>query len=314
MYIKDKKEKVCGKDKTIYTLNGEKFIKQIGKKGDVYVSLEKYIKKKKDKGECLNPIVDKRLQILNKIFKKSSSVKHVVNRSSSRRRASSSRRRASEARRASAVRRASSSRRRVIAARKASSSRRRASAARKASVVRRAISSRRRASIARRASSSRRRVIAANKNTVLDITNSSSYKLSNGLVRSPLIVQPARRFTLSNSKKSKDGASLGKKTCKNDCVKDGKICNFSSGRCVKPQKEKNVIVKKVPLEKIGTRPCKQDCTSINKICKISSRRCVNPPKKKPIINGQNIKPCKKDCALESKICNFASGRCIKQKK
>ena len=249
MYIKDKKEKVCGKDKTIYTLNGEKFIKQIGKKGDVYVSLEKYIKKKKDKGECLNPIVDKRLQILNKIFKKSSSVKHVVNRSSSR----------------------------------------------------------------RRASSSRRRAIAANKNMVLDITNSSSYKLSNRLVRSPLIVQPARRFTLSNSKKSKDGVSLGKKTCKKDCVKDGKICNFSSGRCVKPKKEKNVIVKKVPLEKIGTRPCKQDCTSINKICKISSRRCVNPPKKKPIINGQNIKPCKKDCALESKICNFASGRCIKQK-
>tara|TARA_B100000497_G_scaffold95451_1_gene107059 strand:+ start:395 stop:553 length:159 start_codon:yes stop_codon:yes gene_type:complete len=49
MYVKGEKENVCGKDKTIYTLNGEKFIKQIGKKGDVYVSLEKYIKKKRIK-------------------------------------------------------------------------------------------------------------------------------------------------------------------------------------------------------------------------------------------------------------------------
>ena len=242
MYVKGEKENVCGKDKTIYTLNGEKFIKQIGKKGDVYVSLEKYIKKKKDKGECLNPIADKRLQVLNRIFKKSSSVKPVVSRSSSRRRASSSRRRASAARR-----------------------------------------------------------------------TSSSFKLSNGLVRSPLIVRPVRRFTLSNSKKSKNSASLGKKPCKKDCVKDDKICNFTSGRCVKPKKEKNVIVKKVSLDKIGVRPCKQDCTAINKICKISSRRCVNPPKQKPIITGKNIKPCKKDCVEDKKICNFASGRCIKQK-
>ena len=229
MYFKDKKENVCGKDKTIYTLNGEKFIKQIGKKGDVYVSLEKYIKKKTYKGECLNPIVDKRLAILNRIFKKSSSVKAVLRKSSSNRRANASRR--------------------------TSSSRRRANASRR---------------------------------------TSSSFKLSNGLVRSPLLIaQHARRFTLSNTKKSKNSASLGKKPCKKDCVKDDKICNFSSGRCVKPKKEKNVIVKKVPLDKIGLRPCKQDCTSINKICKISSRRCVNLPKQKPIITGKNIKPCKK---------------------
>ena len=287
MYVKGEKENVCGKDKAIYTLNGEKFIKQKGKKGDVYVSLEKYIKKKKDNGECLNPIVDKRLEILNRIFKKSSSVKPVLGTSSSKRRTSSSRRRASEARRASAARRASSSRRRASAARRASSSRRRASAARRASL------SRRRANAAR--------------------ITSSSFKLSNGLVRSPLIVRPVRRFTLSNSKKSKNSAISGKKPCKKDCVKDDKICNYSSGRCVKPKKEKNVIVKKVPLDKIGVRPCKQDCTAINKICKISSRRCVNPPKQKPVITGKNIKPCKKDCVKDYKICNFASGRCIKQK-
>ena len=287
MYVKGEKENVCGKDKTIYTLNGEKFIKQIGKKGDVYVSLEKYIKKKKDKGECLNPIADKRLAVLNRIFKKSSSVKPVVSRSSSRRRAS--------------------------AARRASSSRRRASAARRASEARRASSSRRRASAARRASSSRRRASAARRANVARRT-SSSFKLSNGLVRSPLLIaQPARRFTLSNTKKSKNSASLGKKPCKKDCVKEDKICNYSSGRCVKPKKEKNVIVKKVPLEKIGTRPCKQDCTAINKICKISSRRCVNPPKQKPVITGKNMRPCKKDCAADKKICNFSSGRCIKQK-
>lgn len=262
MYIKDKKENVCGKDKAIYTLNGEKFIKQKGKKGDVYVSLEKYIKKKKEKGECLNPIVNKRLAVLSRIFKKSSSVKPVVSRSSSRLRAS-------------AARRASSSRLRTSAARRASSSR-------------------------LRASSSLRRA-------------SSSFKLSNGLVRSPLMARPPRRFTLSNTKKSKRSSSLGKKPCKKDCVKDDKICNFTSGRCVKPKKEKNVIVKKVPLDKIGVRPCKQDCTAINKICKISSRRCVNPPKQKPIITGKNIKPCKKDCVEDKKICNFASGRCIKQK-
>ena len=274
MYVKGEKENVCGKDKTIYTLNGEKFIKQIGKKGDVYVSLEKYIKKKKDKGECLNPIVNKRLAVLNRIFKKSSSVKQVL-------RTSSSQRRASAARRASEARRASSSRRRASAARRASSSRRRARAARRANVAR---------------------------------ITSSSFKLSNGLVRSPLLIaQPARRFTLSNTKKSKNNASLGKKPCKKDCVKDDKICNFTSGRCVKPKKEKNVIVKKVSLEKIGARPCKQDCTAINKICKISTRRCVNPPKQKPIITGKNIKPCKKDCVEDKKICNFASGRCIKQK-
>ena len=255
MYVKGEKENVCGKDKTIYTLNGEKFIKQIGKKGDVYVSLEKYINKKKGKGECLNPIVNKRLAVLSRIFNKSSSVKQEL--------------------------RASSSRRRASAARRASSSRRRASAA-------------------RRASSSRRRA-------------SSSFKLSNSLVRSPLMVRPPRRFTLSNAKKSKKSASLGKKPCKKDCVKDDKICNYSSGRCVRPKKEKNVIVKKVPLDKIGVRPCKQDCTAINKICKISSRRCVNPPKQKPVITGKNIKPCKKDCAKDYKICNFASGRCIKQK-
>ena len=301
MYVKGEKENVCGKDKTIYTLNGEKFIKQIGKKGDVYVSLEKYIKKKKDKGECLNPIVDKRLAVLNRIFKKSSSVKPVLRTSSSKRRASSSRRRAS------AARRASSSRRRASAARRASSSQRRASAARRAS------SSQRRASAARRASSSQRRASAARRANAARRT-SSSFKLSNGLVRSPLLIaRPARRFTLSNSKKSKNSASLGKKPCKKDCVKDDKICNFSSGRCVKPKKEKNVIVKKVPLDKIGVRPCKQDCTAINKICKISSRRCVNPPKQKPIITGKNIKPCKKDCEKDDKICNFSSGRCIKQK-
>ena len=287
MYIKDKKENVCGKDKAIYTLNGEKFIKQKGKKGDVYVSLEKYIKKKKEKGECLNPIVNKRLAVLRRIFKKSSSVKHVVSRSSSRLRAS-------------AARRASSSRLRASAARRASSSRLRASAARRAS------SSRLRASAARRASSSRLRASAARR-------ESSSFKLSNGLVRSPLMARPPRRFTLSNTKKSKKSSSLGKKPCKKDCVKDDKICNFTSGRCVKPKKEKNVIVKKVPLDKIGVRPCKQDCTAINKICKISSRRCVNPPKQKPIITGKNIKPCKKDCVEDKKICNFASGRCIKQK-
>ena len=287
MYVKGEKENVCGKDKTIYTLNGEKFIKQIGKKGDVYVSLEKYIKKKKDKGECLNPIVDKRLAVLNRIFKKSSSVKPVLGTSSSRRRAS-------------AARRASSSRRRASAARRESSSRHRASAARRES------SSRHRASAARRASSSRHRASAAR-------ITSSSFKLSNGLVRSPLIVRPARRFTLSNSKKSKNSASLGKKPCKKDCAKDDKICNFSSGRCVKPKKEINVIVKNVPNDKIGVRPCKQDCTAINKICKISTRRCVNPPKQKPIITGKNMKPCKKDCVKDDKICNFSSGRCVKQK-
>ena len=274
MYVKGEKENVCGKDKTIYTLNGEKFIKQIGKKGDVYVSLEKYIKKKKDKGECLNPIVDKRLAVLNRIFKKSSSVKPVLGTSSSRRRASAARRASSSRRRASAARRESSSRRRASAARRASSSRHRASAAR---------------------------------------ITSSSFKLSNGLVRSPLIVRPARRFTLSNSKKSKNSASLGKKPCKKDCAKDDKICNFSSGRCVKPKKEINVIVKNVPNDKIGVRPCKQDCTAINKICKISTRRCVNPPKQKPIITGKNMKPCKKDCVKDDKICNFSSGRCVKQK-
>ena len=149
---------------------------------------------------------------------------------------------------------------------------------------------------------------------ILDITNSSSFKLSNDRVRTPLIApKSARKFTLSKSIKSKHSASLGKKPCKTDCAIDNKICNFSSGRCVKPKKEKNVIVKNVPLDKIGVRPCKQDCTSINKICKISSRRCVNPPKQKPVINAKNIKPCKKDCAKDKKTCNLISGRCIKQK-
>ena len=298
MYIKGPKEVVCGKDKTIYTSNGKKFVKQISKKkGDVYVSLEEYIQKKKSKGDCLNTIVDKRLQVLKRIFSKSKSGKKSVDGISSNRIASSPRRRAIQANRAiqnplpsSSRRRASSSRRRAIVARRASSSR-------------------------RRASSSRRRASAANKiNMILDITNSSSFKLSNDRVRTPLIApKSARKFTLSKSIKSKHSASLGKKPCKTDCAIDNKICNFSSGRCVKPKKEKNVIVKNVPLDKIGVRPCKQDCTSINKICKISSRRCVNPPKQKPVINAKNIKPCKKDCAKDKKTCNLISGRCIKQK-
>ena len=331
MYITGPKEVVCGKDKTIYTSNGEKFVKQISKKkGDVYVSLEEYIQKKKSKGDCLNTIVDKRLQVLKRIFSKSKSDKKSVDGISSNRIASSPRRRAIQANRAiqnplpsSSRRRASSSRRRAIVARRASSSRRRASSSRRrasssrrrASAARRASSSRRRASAARRASSSRRRAIVANKrNMILDITNSSSFKLSNDRDRTPLIApKSARKFTLSKSIKSKHSTSLGKKPCKTDCAIDNKICNFSSGRCVKPKKEKNVIVKNVPLDKIGVRPCKQDCTSINKICKISSRRCVNPPKQKPVINAKNIKPCKKDCAKDKKTCNLISGRCIKQK-
>ena len=268
VYKKTGKENVCGKEKTIYELDDEKYIKQKGKKGEVYIEVKKYVEKKKAKGECLNPLLDRRLQILNKIMKKSSAVKEVVDTSSARRRAS-------------AARRASSERRRVSAARRASSARRRASAARK-----------------------------AREENVLNITNSSSFKLSPGRSRTPVIVQAPKRFTLSESRRSNKKASSIKKQCKVNCEKDGKVCNTKTGRCIKPKKEKSVIVKKAKLEVFAERPCKQDCTALNKICKISTRRCVNPPKKKAPI--WFFKPCKKSCK-EGKICNFATGRCIKQK-
>ncbi len=242
VYTKTGKENVCGKEKTIYELDNEKYIKQKGKSGEVYIELKKYVEKKKDKGECLNPLLDRRLQILNKIWKKSLSRKSVVDTSSERRRISSARR--------------------------------------------------------------------AREENVLNITNSSSFKLSPLSARTPVIVQKPKRFTLSESRHSNRPASSIKKHCKVSCEKDGKICNTKTGRCVKPKKEKSVIVKKVKLEVFGERPCKQDCTALNKICKVSTRRCVNPPKAKP--TAANFKPCKKECG-EGKKCNFLSGRCIKQK-
>ena len=271
VYKKAGKENVCGKEKTIYELDDEKYIKQKGKDGDnVYIQVKKYVEKKKAMGECLNPLIDRRLQILNKIWKKSSAVKEVVDTSSARRRAS--------------------------AARKASSARRRASAARKAS------SSRRRASVARR----EKEVIVPN------ITNSSSFKLSPGRARTPVIFQAPRRFTLSETRISNKPASSIKKQCKVNCEKNGKVCNTKTGRCIKPKKIKSIIVKKAKLEVFAERPCKQDCTALNKICKVSTRRCVNPPKAKPKLTAANFKPCKKECG-EGKKCNFLSGRCIKQK-
>jgi hypothetical protein len=284
VYKKAGKENVCGKEKTIYELDDEKYIKQKGKDGDnVYIQVKKYVEKKKAMGECLNPLIDRRLQILNKIWKKSSAVKEVVDTSSARRRAS-------------AARKASSARRRASAARKASSARRRASAARKAS------SSRRRASVARR----EKEVIVPN------ITNSSSFKLSPGRARTPVIFQAPRRFTLSETRISNKPASSIKKQCKVNCEKNGKVCNTKTGRCIKPKKIKSIIVKKAKLEVFAERPCKQDCTALNKICKVSTRRCVNPPKAKPKLTAANFKPCKKECG-EGKKCNFLSGRCIKQK-
>jgi len=297
VYKKAGKENVCGKEKTIYELDDEKYIKQKGKDGDnVYIQVKKYVEKKKAMGECLNPLIDRRLQILNKIWKKSSAVKEVVDTSSARRRASAARKASSARRRASAARKASSARRRASAARKASSARRRASAARKAS------SSRRRASVARR----EKEVIVPN------ITNSSSFKLSPGRARTPVIFQAPRRFTLSETRISNKPASSIKKQCKVNCEKDGKVCNTKTGRCIKPKKIKSIIVKKAKLEVFAERPCKQDCTALNKICKVSTRRCVNPPKAKPKLTAANFKPCKKECG-EGKKCNFLSGRCIKQK-
>jgi hypothetical protein len=257
VYKKTEKENVCGKEKTIYELDDEKYINQKGKKGEVYIEVKKYVEKKKAKGECLNPLLDRRLQILNKIWKKSSAVKEVVNTSSERRRAS--------------------------AARRASSERRRASAARR-----------------------------AREENVLNITNSSSFKLSPGRSRTPVIVQAPRRFTLSETRISNKPASSIKKQCKVNCKKDGKVCNTKTGRCIKSKKEKSVIVKKAKLEVFAERPCKQDCTALNKICKVSTRRCVNPPKAKPKVTAANFKPCKKECG-EGRRCNFLSGRCIKQK-
>lgn len=238
VYKKKGKENICGKEKTIYEFEDKKYIKQKGKNGEVYIEFKKYIEKKKANGECLNPLLDRRLQILNKIMKKSSSVKAVVDKSSERRKASSARR--------------------------------------------------------------------AKKENVLNITNSSSFKLSPGPARTP------KRFTLSEARISNRSASSIKKQCKVNCEKDGRICNTKSGRCIKPKKEKSVIVKKVKLEVFAERPCKQDCSALNKICKISTRRCVNPPKAKPKPTAAIFKPCKKKCG-EGKICNFLSGRCIKQK-
>ena len=270
VYKKAGKENVCGKEKTIYELDGEKYIKQKGKNGEIYIDVKKYIEKKKAKRECLNPLLDKRLQILNKIMKKSLSKKNVE---------------------------ASSTRRLSSAARKASSTRRLSSAARKAS------STRRLSSAARKAISTRR--IANDK--FLNITNSSSFKLSPGPARTPIIAQVPRRLTLSETRSSNRKI---KKQCKVNCEKEGKICNTKTGRCIKHKKEKSVIVKKVKLEVFAERPCKQDCTALNKICKVSTRRCVNPPKSKPKITAANFKPCKKQCG-EGKKCNFLSGRCIK---
>lgn len=238
VYKKKGKENICGKEKTIYEFEDKKYIKQKGKNGEVYIEFKKYIEKKKANGECLNPLLDRRLQILNKIMKKSSSVKAVVDKSSERRKASSARR--------------------------------------------------------------------AKKENVLNITNSSSFKLSPGPARTP------KRFTLSEARISNRSASSIKKQCKVNCEKDGRICNTKSGRCIKPKKEKSVIVKKAKLEVFAERPCKQDCSALNKICKVSTRRCVNPPKAKPKPTAENFKPCKKNCG-EGKICNFLSGRCIKQK-
>ena len=51
VYTKTGKENVCGKEKTIYELDDEKYIKQKGKKGEVYIEVKKYIEKKKAKGE-----------------------------------------------------------------------------------------------------------------------------------------------------------------------------------------------------------------------------------------------------------------------
>lgn len=244
VYKKTGKENVCGKEKTIYELDDEKYIKQKGKNGEVYINVNKYIEKKKAKGECLNPLLDRRLQILNKIWKKSSAVKEVVDTSSARRRASAARRTREE--------------------------------------------------------------------NVLNITESSSFKLSPGPARTPVIVQAPKRFTLSESRRSNKKASSIKKQCKVNCEKDGRVCNTKSGRCIKPKKEKSVIVKKAKLEVFAERPCKQDCTALNKICKVSTRRCVNPPKAKPNPTAANFKPCKKECG-EGRKCNFLSGRCIKQK-
>jgi len=242
VYKKKGKENICGKEKTIYEFEDKKYIKQKGKNGEVYIEFKKYIEKKKANGECLNPLLDRRLQILNKIMKKSSSVKAVVDKSSERRKASSARR--------------------------------------------------------------------AKKENVLNITNSSSFKLSPGPARTP--ARTPKRFTLSEARISNRSASSIKKQCKVNCEKDGRICNTKSGRCIKPKKEKSVIVKKVKLEVFAERPCKQDCSALNKICKISTRRCVNPPKAKPKPTAAIFKPCKKKCG-EGKICNFLSGRCIKQK-
>ena len=90
VYEKTGKENVCGKEKTIYKLDDDdkKYIKQKGKKGEVYIEVENYVQKKIEKGECLNPLINKRLQILNKIIKKSPSANVVLDNSSNKRRVS----------------------------------------------------------------------------------------------------------------------------------------------------------------------------------------------------------------------------------
>ena len=136
--------------------------------------------------------------------------------------------------------------------------------------------------------------------------------------RSPVVIVPQKQnFALSptlqlEEEKASDIIDVKpRKECKKSC-KDGKICNYTSGRCVKAPKDKNVVVKRVPKAKvIVSGPCKKDCAAVNKICKEETGRCVNPPKKKAPINANNFKPCKKSCK-EGKKCNFGTGRCIKK--
>jgi len=310
VYKKTGKENICGKEKTIYELDDEKYIKQKGKKGEVYIEVKNYVQKKIAKGECLNPLIDRRLQILNKIMKKSSSANVVLDNSSNKRRISYARR-VSEARKASAARRASASLKAKNARR--SSAVRRASAAHKAKTVVRARTTLRSKSVVRERSPVRARTTlrarsevraSSKKRKVKKNTNSSSFKLSPGPSQKPVNVQEHNQLKISKLINSNKSSSSKKKQCKINCEKDNRICNTKTGRCIKPKKNK--------LEILAERPCKQDCTAINKICKISTRRCVKPPITKPMPTESKFKHCKKECG-EGKTCNFLSGRCIKQK-
>jgi hypothetical protein len=65
--------------------------------------------------------------------------------------------------------------------------------------------------------------------------------------------------------------------CKQDCKKQRKICNETTGRCI----EKNG---KVAQRVFGKRDCKEDCELVGKVCNKTTGNCnkVKLVKKKPV--------------------------------